>query len=188
MTGTALAIAWAGCGLSAVGLHEDPPDPQVDATRASVPETSLVDTALPPVPGAGSMQIPIDGDAGDAGDADADAKLDAATDGPTPLMFEIIAPAGGAYHDVMPGAILPCSTGGLDPAELRVSNLSGEGVVVGWVNYSCTENNYGTLGANRQYTQPTYAGHRWRMRGAVSGTIRGDFVIDAPGTYTIIVR
>ncbi len=174
-----------------VGLHDDPsvPDPQVDATRASVPETSSVDTTLPPAPGAGSTQIPIgDGDAGDAGDADADAKLDAATDGPTALTFEIIPPPGGAYHNVTPGGTLPCSTGGFDPAELTVTNLSSEGVTLGWVNYNCFENNYGTLGVNKQYTQPTYAGHRWRIRGAVSGTIRGDFVIDAPGTYTIIVR
>ena len=188
--GTALAVAWAGCGLSAVGLHEDPPvpEPQVDATRASVPETSTVDTTLPPVPGAGSTQIPI-ADAGDAGDAgDADAKLDATTDAPAALAFEIIGPVGGAFHVVTPGEVLPCSTGGSDPAALDVKNLSSENVSLGWVNYDCVEDNYGTLGVKRQYTQPTYAGHRWRIRGAVSGTIRGDFVIDAPGTYTVIVR
>ena len=190
LIGTALAIAWAGCGLSAVGLHGEPPgpEPEVDATRASVPETSAADTTLPPVPGAGSTPIPIgDADAGDAGDADA--KLDATSDAPTAQPFEIIGPVGGAFHGVTPpGDVLPCSTGGSDPAALNVKNMSSEPVSLGWVTYDCVENNYGTLGANRQYTQPTYAGHRWRIRGAVSGTIRGDFVIDAPGTYTVIVR
>ena len=189
--GTALAIAWAGCGLSAVGLHEGPPGPtpEVDATRASLPETSAPDTTLPPVPGAGSMQIPIgDADAGDAGGADADAKLDATTDAQTALPFEVISPVGGAFHDVPAGEGLPCSTGGFDPAAMNVKNLSTEPVTLGWVNYKCIEDNYGTLGVNRQYTQPTYAGHRWRIRGTVSGMTRGDFVIDAPGTYTVIVR
>ena len=174
-----------------VGVHDDPPVPdlQVDATRASLPETSSVDSALRPAPGAGSTQIPIgDGDAGDAGDADADAQLDAATDGPTALKFEIIPPVGGAYHNVAPGGFLPCSTGGFDPADMNVTNLSSEPVTLGWVNYNCVEDNYATLGVKRQYMQPTYVGHRWRIRGVGSGTIRGDFVIDAPGTYTIIVR
>ncbi len=190
LIGTALAIAWAGCGLSAVGLHEEPPGPapEVDA-RASVPETSAPDTTLPPVPGAGSTQIPIaDADAGDAGDAEADAKLDATTDAQTAQPFEIIGPVGGAFHGVTPGEVLPCSIGGFGPAALNVKNLSTEPVTLGWVNYICNEDNYGTLGVNRQYTQPTYTGHRWRIRGAVSKTIRGDFVIDAPGTYTVIVR
>jgi hypothetical protein len=187
--GIALAVAWAGCGLSAVGLHEDPPVPevQVDAPGASVPETSAFDSALPPVPGSGSTQMPIgEADAGDAGDADA--KLDATTDAPTTLPFEIIGPVGGAFHLVTPGQLLPCSTGGFEPATLDVKNLSSEDVSLAWVNYNCIENDYGTLGAHRQYMQPTYAGHRWRIRGAVSGTVRGDFVIDAPGTYTVIVR
>lgn len=189
MIGTALAVGWAGCGLTAVGSHEDAPVPatQVDATGASLTETSVVDTALPPVPGTGSTQLPIgDLDAGADADLDAEADADAATT--TPPTFEILAPAGGAFHKVTPGDVLPCSTGGSTPAAMVVKNLGPVPVTLGWVDYACVEESYGILGSNRQYTQPTYVGHRWRIRSAVDAGIRGDFVLDAPGTYTVIVH
>lgn len=186
MIGTALAVGFAGCGLTAVGSHEDAPvpAPQPDATKANLIETSVVDTALPPVPGMGSTEIPI----GDL-DAGTDAELDAGTDATVATApFDIVASPGGAFHTVTPGEILPCSTGGFDPATMVVRNLTANGIALRWVDYACVEQPYGILPSNRQYSQPTYAGHRWRLRSVVDAAIRVDFVIDKAGTYVVTVH
>lgn len=186
VVGTALAVGFAGCGLTAVGSREDAPAPvvQPDATTANLIETSVVDTAVPPTPGTGTTQIPI-GDLDAGTDADLDGDTDA-TVGPPP--FEIVASSGGAFHAVTPGATLPCSTGGLNAATMVVRNLSASGVSLGWIDYACVEENYGVLPSNRQYSQPTYAGHRWRIRSVADGSIRVDFVIDKAGTYVVTIH
>lgn len=184
----ALAVGWAGCGLTAIGSHEEEapvPEAEVDAPGASLTETSVIDTALPPVPEAASSEIPIgDLDAGTDANADLDAGPDGATVDPA---LEIVTSGGGKFHMVTPGELLPCSVAGGN-ATLVVRNLGAEKIDVRWVNYSCYEVGYGTLGTNKQVAIGTYAGNRWRIRSDADAGILGDFVLDAPGTYTVTVH
>lgn len=186
----------AGCGLSVVGTLAggDGADAGVDATlppEASLPETGDGGNNEPvPIPPMDDAETPLDPlDAGDDLDATLDAGDDA--DAAMPLLFQIVAPAGGKYTIYPPGTPMPCSVGGGGAASFRVENTSGETVAVRWYDYQCKEQNYGTVSTGNAKNQPTYVGHRWRIRGADGGLL-GDFVLDAPNPdsarYRVLVR
>lgn len=180
----------AGCGLSFVGTYGPAPD-DADAsaddaapTRKDSASDAMVDDVSVPIPPEGETEVPLEPvDAGfDADDPDA-----------TPLpSFEIVAPSGGKFRILTPGAPTPCSVGGVTATSFRVENASSEGVAVRWYDYSCDERGYGMVGSGNQKSQPTYVGHRWRLRSLVDGGIRGDFVLEAPGAggapYRVILR
>jgi len=186
----------AGCGLSVVGslAGGDGADAGVDVV--SLPEASLPDagdggsTDPVPIPPMEDAETPLDPlDASDDVDATLDAGDDA--DAAMPPLFEIVAPVNGKYLIYPPGTPMPCSVNGSGAASFRVENTSGETVAVRWYNYQCNEQNYGTVSTGNAKNQPTYVGHRWRIRGADGGLL-GDFVLQAPNPdsarYRVIVR
>ncbi len=166
----------AGCGITAVATRDDPTSAEqgFDATTAASVEDAMDPQAAP---AGGSNEVPI---------GDLDSGID---DGATaPPRFEIIAPAGGKFTILVPGAAKPCSVGSAQAATFTLKNLTAKKARVWWVDYGCVEHDYGTVAANKARSQPTFVTHRWRVRSDVDGGILGDFVLDAPGTYTVIVR
>jgi len=63
-------------------------------------------------------------------------------------------------------------------ATMSVHNGGALPVEIYWVDSTCAELDYGTLGANSAYDQPTYIGHVWRFRDAASGTLLQEVLVD----------
>ncbi|HSO37055.1 MAG TPA: hypothetical protein VLT33_31235 [Labilithrix sp.] len=170
----AVFLVGAGCGITAVATREDPAtaDGGRDATAGPA------DADPQAAPAGGSSEVPI---------GDLDAGEDAASTTELPR-FEIIPPAGGKFTILAPGAAKPCSVASGQGATFAVKNFTAEKVRVRWVDYVCVEHDYGTVNPTKAKSQPTFVTHRWRIRSDVDAGILGDFVLDAPGTYQVIVR
>ncbi len=197
-----LVLVAVGCSLSVMGTDDTVTDGGKDASvgaEASSGDASggggddgssvdgsgdgaTVSDGDAPVPPDGSAEVPID--AGDAGMEDADA------DAGTPPAFEILAPDGGSYTILAPGAALPCSVSGGAAVTFQVENYSTDSLAVRWVDYSCQEKPYGTVSPNKAKSQATYVGHRWRLRNTTDGGIRGDYVLNTAtaAPFRVIVR
>ncbi|CAN5709833.1 hypothetical protein BH11MYX4_BH11MYX4_14980 [soil metagenome] len=172
----AVFLVGAGCGITAVATREDPATADGGRDATAGPEPADADPQA--APAGGSSEAPI-------GDLDAGEDASSTTELPR---FEIIAPAGGKFRILAPGAAKPCSVASGQGATFAVKNFTAEKVSVRWVDYGCVEHDYGTVNPNKAKSQPTFVTHRWRIRSDVDAGILGDFVLDAPGTYQVIVR
>ena len=172
LSGVLVVAGCAGCGFTGAATSTGPTEGGAgfDAAGASPSEGGT------DLPSAGSNEIPIEG-------------LDAGADGSTALpRFEIVAPSGGKFRILAGAAATPCSVASGQPATFVVNNLSTATVRIAWVDYGCSARDYGTASAGNSRTQPTFVSHRWRIRSDVGGATLGEFVLDAPGTYQVIVR
>ena len=134
-------------------------------------------------------------DASDAGtearlEAGPDAGPDAATDATIDVTLDagpaiVIESNGGSYTIATPGHPAECSKNSNQSASFALTNHRAEAVRVLWVNYSCNEVEYAQVAPNAAMSMNTFVTHWWRIRSVSTGNVVAEFVLDAPGQYSI---
>jgi hypothetical protein len=138
-------------------------------------------------------------DASDAGteagleaglEAGPDAGPDAATDATIDVTLDagpaiVIESNGGSYTIATPGHPAECSKNSNQSASFALTNHRAESVRVLWVKYNCDEQEYAQVAPNAAMSMNTFVTHWWRIRSVSTGNVIAEFVLDAPGQYSI---
>jgi hypothetical protein len=75
---------------------------------------------------------------------------------------------------------LVCSAISTTPTSIRFVNDCGRRVAVYWVDYTCGEKFYLSLGPGESYTQSTFVTHPWRLRDETTHAL----VLDVPANVS----
>ncbi len=162
-------------------IHADVTDALKDALKDAVEDAGVLTDA------------PLDSsvDASDAGteagveagpEASVDATLDVAPDAGPVIVIES---NGGSYTIATPGTPAGCSKNSNQGASFALTNHRAEAVRVLWVRYNCNEEEYAQVAPNAAMTMNTFVTHWWRIRSVSTGNVIAEFVLNAPGQYSI---
>jgi hypothetical protein len=195
-----------GCGLQAVGLGPDAEDSGAKgaaeaaassdgpvarsdggAGDASSADSSLADRSVAPDSGVTADSGAVDTGHTDAGHAEAgpaDAAREVGTDSGSILVI-----TGGPYSLEDEDAGL-CSINSDTAASFTIDNSRSGPIDLDWIGYptACSETKYGTIGPGGSHAQSTYVTHVWRVTDTASKAFLGEFVLNAPGPYTVDVH